>query len=403
MFKEITIIGLGFMGASLAGALKSKEPDIIINGFDISQKNIDFCLDNKFIDKGIKINCEYCNNNSENKLADNNSINFNTGININDDINRNINILNKNINNFDLNYLPAGYNPLRSDIAILCVPPKVILKFLYDNKNFLAKFPLITDIGSIKKEIISASKKNNLKNFIGSHPMCGSDKSGAENADTNMFQGKTCIVINKKCNDTTINSKDNLNNLNKTDCNCIDNSVNYEKITSNNYSNDLTDSEKIASNDYDNNSVYAENILSNNYYSGNSESIEKISSFWKILGMEVIYADADFHDYIVGYSSHLPHVVSFCLSKTVLDTANANLPLNSLKYISSGFKDTTRIASSSENIWADIFLLNKSNLISSLDSYIDNINKFKVLLENNDGDTLKILIAEISKQRKMLG
>ncbi|MHB1645263.1 MAG: prephenate dehydrogenase [Candidatus Acididesulfobacter diazotrophicus] len=402
MFKEITIIGLGFMGASLAGALKSKKPDIIINGFDINQKNIDFCLDNKFINKGIKINCGYYSNNSENKLADNSSISFNIGININDDINISRNRLNKNINNFDLNYLPAGYNPLKSDIAILCIPPKVILKFLYDNKNknFLAKFSLITDIGSIKKEIISASKKNNLKNFIGSHPMCGSDKSGAENADINMFQGKTCIVINKKCNDTTINrinSKDNLNNLNKTDCNCADNSVNYEKITSNNYSNDLTDSEKIAPNDYDNNS--------GNYYSGNSADIEKISSFWKILGMEVIYADADFHDYIVGYSSHLPHIVSFCLSKTVLNivTANANLPLNSLKYISSGFKDTTRIASSSENIWADIFLLNKSNLISSLDNYIDNLNKFKVLLENNDEDALKLLIAEISKQRKMLG
>ena len=402
MFKEITIIGLGFMGASLAGALKSKKPDIIINGFDINQKNIDFCLDNKFINKGIKINCGYYSNNSENKLADNSSISFNIGININDDINISRNRLNKNINNFDLNYLPAGYNPLKSDIAILCIPPKVILKFLYDNKNknFLAKFSLITDIGSIKKEIISASKKNNLKNFIGSHPMCGSDKSGAENADINMFQGKTSIVINKKCNDTTINrinSKDNLNNLNKTDCNCADNSVNYEKITSNNYSNDLTDSEKIAPNDYDNNS--------GNYYSGNSADIEKISSFWKILGMEVIYADADFHDYIVGYSSHLPHIVSFCLSKTVLNivTANANLPLNSLKYISSGFKDTTRIASSSENIWADIFLLNKSNLISSLDNYIDNLNKFKVLLENNDEDALKLLIAEISKQRKMLG
>jgi prephenate dehydrogenase len=399
MFKEITIIGLGFMGASLAGALKSKKPDIIINGFDINQKNINFCLDNKFIDKGIKINCGYCDNNSENKLTDNTGVNFNADININDDINSNSNRINKNINNFDLNYLPAGYNPLKSDIAILCIPPKVILKFLYDNKNFLAKFPLITDIGSIKKEIISASKKNNLKNFIGSHPMCGSDKSGAKNADINMFQGKTCIVINKKCNDTTINnkinSKDNLNNSNKTDCNCSDNSVNYEKITPNNYNNDLTGSEKIASNDYGNNS--------GNYYSGNSSDIEKISSFWKVLGMEVIYTDADFHDYIVGYSSHLPHIVSFCLSKTVLDTVNANLPLNSLKYISSGFKDTTRIASSSENIWADIFLLNKSNLISSLDNYIDNLNKFKVLLENNNEDALKLLIAEISKQRKMLG
>ncbi|MHB1679779.1 MAG: prephenate dehydrogenase [bacterium] len=402
MFKEITIIGLGFMGASLAGALKSKKSDIIINGFDINQKNIDFCLDNKFIDKGIKINCDRYNHNiSENKLTDNNNINFNTGININDDIN--INRLNENINSFDLNYLPAGYNPLKSDIVILCIPPKVILKFLYDNKNFLAKLSLITDIGSIKKEIISASKKNNLKNFIGSHPMCGSDKSGAENADINMFQGKTCIVINKKYNDTIINNKDNLNNLDKTDYNYTDNSVNYEKITSNDYSNDLADAEKIVSNDYDNNSVYAEKILSNNYYSCNSANIEKISSFWKILEMEIIYANADFHDYMVGYSSHLPHIVSFCLSKTVLDTADVNLHSNSLKYISSGFRDTTRIASSSENIWADIFLLNKNNLISSLDNYIDNLNKFKVLLENNDEDALKLLIAEISKQRKMFG
>ncbi len=359
MFKEITIIGLGFMGASLAGVLKSKKSDIIINGFDINQKNIDFCLDNKFIDKGIKINCGDDNHNhniSENKLTDNNSINFNAGININDDIN--INRLNKNINSF--------YDPLKSDIAILCIPPKVILKFLYDNKNFLAKFSLITDIGSIKKEIISASKKNNLKNFIGSHPMCGSDKSGAENADINMFQGKTCIIIRE-------------NNSNK------------------NYNDDDTHNDDV----YNNFCNLETKINNYNYYYLNF--IEKITLFWEALGMEVIYADADFHDYMAGYSSHLPHVVSFCLSKTVLDTVDANLPYSSLKYISSGFKDTTRIASSSENIWADIFLLNKSNLISSLNNYIDNLNKFKILIENNDEDALKLLIAEIAKQRKMLG
>ncbi len=287
MFKEITIIGLGFMGASLAGALKSLKPDIVINGLDVDQKNIDFCLKNNFIDRAV--------------------------------------LLNPGINN-----IPSAYNPKRSDITVLCIPPKIILKFLSVHKNFLSQFKLITDIGSIKKEIVSTAKKIGLNNFIGSHPMCGSDKNGAENADINMFHGKTCIVIEE------------------------------------------------------------------------SGAFEKTAFFWKTLGMEIVYADACFHDYMVGYSSHLPHVVSFCLSKTVLDAADANQSLNSLKYIASGFKDTTRIAASSENIWTDIFLLNADNLISSLDNYINNLNKFKVLLKNNDENALNTLIAKISKQRKML-
>ncbi|RZD15918.1 MAG: prephenate dehydrogenase/arogenate dehydrogenase family protein [Candidatus Acididesulfobacter guangdongensis] len=318
MFKEITIIGLGFMGASLAGALKSLKPDIFINGLDVNQKNIDFCFKNNFIDRAVL-----------------------------------------------LNNIPSAYNPKQSDITVLCIPPKIILNFLSVHKNFLSQFQLITDIGSIKKEIVSTAKSIGLNNFAGSHPMCGSDKSGAENADINMFHGKTCIVIRE-------------NNLNK--------NSNDDDIRNNNASNNFSDLEtKI-----------------NNYNYCDLNFIEKITLFWEALGMEIVYADACFHDYMVGYSSHLPHIVSFCLSKTVLDAADANQTLNSLKYIASGFKDTTRIAASSENIWTDIFLLNADNLISSLDNYINNLNKFRVLLKNSDENALSTLIAEISKQRKML-
>jgi prephenate dehydrogenase len=316
MFKEITIIGVGFMGASLAGALKSLKPDIVINGLDVDQKNIDFCLKNNFIDRAILLNSGGHCGNTERSVSDIGTLY--------------VDITDINFNSSKINKMSSAYNPKQSDITILCIPPKIILKFLSVYKNFLSQFQLITDIGSIKKEIVSAAKKIGLNNFIGSHPMCGSDKSGAENADIGMFHGKTCIVIEE------------------------------------------------------------------------AGVFEKTALFWKTLGMEIVYADACFHDYMVGYSSHLPHVVSFCLSKTVLDATDANQSLNSLKYIASGFKDTTRIAASSENIWTDIFLLNADNLISSLDNYIDNLSKFKVFLENNDENALNKLIAEISKQRKML-
>ena len=345
MFKEITIIGLGFMGASLAGALKSLNPDTVINGLDIDQKNIDFCLKNNFVDRAVLLKSDEHSEIEKINALDLDNILGSDTLDIDDTLDKidKIDKIDKKIDKIDkidktdaafniskINNIPSAYNPKRSDITVLCIPPKIILKFLSVHKNFFSQFQLITDIGSIKKEIVSTAQKIGLNNFIGSHPMCGSDKSGAENADINMFHGKTCIIIKE------------------------------------------------------------------------SGAFEKTAFFWKTLGMEIVYADACTHDYIVGYSSHLPHVVSFCLSKTVLDAADANQSLNALKYIASGFKDTTRIAASSENIWTDIFLLNADNLILSLDNYINNLNEFKVLLKNNDENALSALIAEISKQRKML-
>ncbi len=352
MFKEITIIGLGFMGASLAGALKSLKADIVVNGLDVEQKNIDFCLKNNFVDRAV--------------------------------------LLNQGINN-----IHSAYNPKQSDIAVLCIPPKIILKYLFVHKNFLSKFQLITDIGSIKKEIVSTAKKTGLNNFIGSHPMCGSDKTGAENADINMFLGKICIVIKEAGANGTYNVPAKNGDI-AGDASGADKFYNLNTVN--------TDNTGINSADGSFNNKTCADIY--NAEGGGSfflqNLFEKTACFWKTLGMEIVCADAGFHDYMVGYSSHLPHVVSFCLSKTVLDAADANQSLNSLKYIASGFKDTTRIAASSENIWTDIFLLNRDNLISSLDNYIDNLYKFKVFLENNDEDALNTLIAKISKQRKTL-
>jgi prephenate dehydrogenase len=381
MFKEITIIGLGFMGASLAGALKSLKADIVINGFDVVQKNIDFCLKNNFIDRAILLNSDghYCGD-AEKKALD-------LALELDLDI-----IIGENFNPSTISNIHSEYDPTQSDIAVLCIPPKIILKYLFVHKNFLSKFQLITDIGSIKKEIVSTAKKIGLNNFIGSHPMCGSDKSGAENADIFMFHGKTCIVIEGTAANGTYNSV-----IENSDSADVSKTVKLNKLNIT-----ATDNTSISTAGNSINDNAGSNISVNDGGCFSLNLFEKTAFFWKTLEMEIVYAGADFHDYMVGYSSHLPHIVSFCLSKTVLDAADANKSLNSLKYIASGFKDTTRIAASSENIWTDIFLLNTDNLISSLDNYIGNLNKFKMLLENNDENAINALIAEISKQRKML-
>ena len=292
MFKEIKIIGLGFMGASLAGAVKSKFTGTAVKGYDIVKNNIDYCISKGIIDGPLNLDSSYNNASSEEALV------------------------------------------------IMCVPPSSIVSFFDKYADFFGGRALITDIGSVKKLIESKAKKNNLTNFVGSHPMCGSDKSGPENADFSLFDAKKCIVIKE--------------------------------------SGDYADEER-------------------------SFNIEKIAGFWKSLNMEVIFTEAETHDEITAYTSHFPHLVAFLLSDTALSYAKNKKFSSFASFIGGGFKDSTRIASSSPDLWTDIFLMNDENIISSLDDFIASANSIKGLIEAGDRSGLVSYLKKIYEDRKEAG
>ncbi len=112
-------------------------------------------------------------------------------------------------------------------------------------------------------------------------------------------------------------------------------------------------------------------------------SLKKIKKMWERVGAVVEMMSADEHDKIYALVSHLPHLLAFSLVNTV-----AEVDSTFLKYAGSGFKDTTRIAKSSPEIWKDIFCMNRTNIIKMLDVFIDNLHTAKRMLEDNSEENI---------------
>jgi len=98
------------------------------------------------------------------------------------------------------------------------------------------------------------------------------------------------------------------------------------------------------------------------------------------LGMRIRYMDPKSHDKHIAYVSHLSHISSFMLGKTVIEKEKNERDIFDMA--GSGFESTVRLAKSSPAMWTPIFKQNKTNIIETLDEYISNLSQFKELLEN---------------------
>lgn len=116
-------------------------------------------------------------------------------------------------------------------------------------------------------------------------------------------------------------------------------------------------------------------------------ALEAISSMWKSAGSEVVFMDAATHDEIFGAVSHLPHIAAFSLVNAIADLEENRGDI--LKFSAGGFKDFTRIASSSPKMWRDICALNSSSLLSVIDGFQKTLAKLKGLIEKEDFDSLE--------------
>lgn len=109
---------------------------------------------------------------------------------------------------------------------------------------------------------------------------------------------------------------------------------------------------------------------------------EKGLGLFKELGMRIRYMDPKSHDKHIAYVSHLSHISSFMLGKTVIEKEKHEQDIFDMA--GSGFESTVRLAKSSPAMWTPIFKQNKKQVIKSLEEYIANLTHFKQLLENDD-------------------
>ena len=104
------------------------------------------------------------------------------------------------------------------------------------------------------------------------------------------------------------------------------------------------------------------------------------------LGMRIRYMDPVAHDKHIAYVSHLSHISSFMLGKTVLEKEKNERDIFDMA--GSGFASTVRLAKSSPAMWTPIFQQNKENIIESLEEYISNLQHFKVLMQQENFDEI---------------
>jgi prephenate dehydrogenase len=128
----------------------------------------------------------------------------------------------------------------------------------------------------------------------------------------------------------------------------------------------------------------------------NADAVDKVEFFWECLGARVLRLSPGVHDELVSRSSHLPHVVAAELTNYVLSPSH---PKEQALVCASGFRDTTRIASGSPEMWKDIALGNRSNLSRALRAFIDDLEEFQIALENRD-ETAILEFFEKAKGRR---
>ena len=104
------------------------------------------------------------------------------------------------------------------------------------------------------------------------------------------------------------------------------------------------------------------------------------------LGMRIRYMNPEAHDKHIAYVSHLSHISSFMLGKTVIEKEKNERDIFDMA--GSGFASTVRLAKSSPDMWTPIFKQNKDNVIETLEEYIQNLTQFKELMQRNDFETI---------------
>jgi len=118
--------------------------------------------------------------------------------------------------------------------------------------------------------------------------------------------------------------------------------------------------------------------------------VNRVMSLWTELGSQVSVLDAELHDQIFAYSSHLPHVAAYALLNTLKGLDQDDLAL----FSGGGLGEFLRLASSSPEMWTDIFSMNEKNIASAIDDLVQSLNILQDKIEN-DPNSLQDFLSEL--------
>jgi prephenate dehydrogenase len=131
-----------------------------------------------------------------------------------------------------------------------------------------------------------------------------------------------------------------------------------------------------------------------------AKAVAQMEDLYRLLGMHIVYMEADAHDMHAAYVSHISHITSFALANTVLEKEKEEDAIFELA--GGGFESTVRLAKSNPAMWAPIFMQNRENVLDVLNEHISQLRKFKACLEKENYEYLWELMENANKIKKII-
>jgi prephenate dehydrogenase len=127
-----------------------------------------------------------------------------------------------------------------------------------------------------------------------------------------------------------------------------------------------------------------------------SDAVATVTALWQAAGAQVETLDAELHDRVFAAVSHLPHLAAFALVDELAQRADGD---TFFRFAASGFRDFTRIAGSSPEMWRDIALANRAAVLTELDAYIDALQALRSTVSAEDADALLAIFSRARAAR----
>ena len=200
-----------------------------------------------------------------------------------------------------------------ADVVVLCIPVEKMAELAARIRDVVNPESLVTDVGSVKAPLVHELEQifARHRNFVGSHPMCGSEAAGIDAARADLYEGAVCVVTP---------------------------------------------------------GVRAR-----------PQAVSAAKDFWKTLGASVIELSPDDHDRAAALVSHVPHIAASALVETLCADDAVFRTM-----CAGGFRDTTRVASGSPELWTGILSLNHKEVARGIDQLSSTLQKLKKALESSD-------------------
>jgi prephenate dehydrogenase len=280
-FPDVTIVGVGLIGGSLAKVMKAKNLAGAITGTGRSKASLEQALRLGVIDRGDQ---------------------------------------------------DARHAVEQADLVILASPVNTFAPIVRQIGSHIKSGAILTDVGSVKGGMVRTLEDLLPPgvHFVPGHPIAGREQHGVTAATETLFRGAKCILT------PTV----------RTDARALD----------------------------------------------------VVTRLWTAAGASVMVMDPDLHDHVFAAVSHMPHVAAFAMMNAVAGLGSGKEQY--LQFSGAGFRDFTRIAASSPEMWRDICLLNAANIVDMIDRYQSSLDRMKRAIQEGAAEEIEGLFKEASDVRR---